>query len=200
AERDGRYVLQAVYNPRLFRRARIEALVDGYLRLLADLTADPERPVREPGLRPAGSALPGGTGELPGWGGPGVVERVLRHAAQAPESTAISGEDRQLTYAGLAELASRTRAAVTAGETVAVLAERTPELPALMLGVLSAGARWAVLDVAIPPARLAAQARAAGATRLLVCPGVTVPPELAFLEAIPSPPPAAPGGGGGNHP
>jgi non-ribosomal peptide synthetase component F len=46
AERDGRYVLQAVYNPRLFRAERVEALLGGYLRLLADLVAAPEQPVR----------------------------------------------------------------------------------------------------------------------------------------------------------
>ncbi|MFC5818055.1 non-ribosomal peptide synthetase [Nonomuraea harbinensis] len=269
-ERDGCYVLQAVYNPRLFRRSRVDALLHGYLRLLTDLTADPARPVRESRLRPrpgrgdegplpdpaevkpltlagaasaggvevaagaqagvvgvgdvAGAAevqggeafrdggawagaqgghgvwggaspdvstglmdasgavrLPDGTAVLSGWDGAGVVERVLKQVAGGPERVAVSGEDGELTYAGLARLADAAGAAVRAGETVAILAERTRELPALMLGVLAAGARWAVLDTALPPARLAAQARAAGATSIIACPGIQIPPDLAWL-------------------
>ncbi|MDA0638587.1 condensation domain-containing protein, partial [Nonomuraea sp. MCN248] len=218
-ERDGRYVLQAVYNPRLFRQERIDALLNGYLRLLADLTARPDRPVREPGLRPLpattphpatpdgreadereadrAARLPDGRAALPGWAGPGVVERVLARAADGPGRVAVSGEDGDLTYAELARLTETAGRAVTAGgtaggtavetagETVAILAERTRELPALMLGVLAAGARWAVLDTALPPARLAAQARAAGATRVLTCPGVEIPADLAWLDPVP---------------
>ncbi|MEV4836945.1 amino acid adenylation domain-containing protein [Nonomuraea sp. NPDC049486] len=271
-ERDGCYVLQAVYNPRLFRRSRVDALLHGYLRLLTDLTADPARPVRESRLRPrpgrgdegplpdpaevkpltlagaasaggvevaatagaqtgvvgvgdvAGAAevqggeafrdggasagaqgghgvwggaspdvstglmdasgavrLPDGTAVLSGWDGAGVVERVLMQVAGGPERVAVSGEDGELTYADLSRLADAAGAAVRAGETVAILAERTRELPALMLGVLAAGARWAVLDTALPPARLAAQARAAGATSIIACPGIQIPPDLAWL-------------------
>ncbi len=81
---------------------------------------------------------------------------------------------------------------------MAILAARTRELPALMLGVLTAGARWAVLDSALPPARLAAQARSVRARALIACPGVPVPPELAWLprlgETAPPDTTAPPGG------
>ncbi|MFI7454123.1 amino acid adenylation domain-containing protein [Nonomuraea sp. NPDC049714] len=200
-ERDGRYVLQAVYNPRLFRAERVEALLDGYLRLLADLVAAPEQPVRQASLRPlatsaAGSGkLPDGTGAPAAWDGPGLVERVLKQVADGPGAVAVSGAGGEpthsgptrgepthgeLTYAELAELAASTAAAVAAtvrpGEAVAILAARTRELPALMFGVLAAGARWAMLDPALPPARLAAQARSVRARALIACPGVPVPP------------------------
>ncbi|SEH02583.1 amino acid adenylation domain-containing protein [Nonomuraea solani] len=221
-ERDGRYVLQAVYNPRLFRRERIEELLAGYLGILGDLVAVPERAVRRASLRsgPSGMTLPDGTGPLPGWDGPGVVERVLAQAAGLPplrgvltrtdgdqardalgradgvqaqdtpgqaggDRVAVAGESGELTYAELVRLAVATGDAVSAtvrpGETVAILAARTCELPALMLGVLGAGARWAVLDSALPPARLAAQARSADARALIACPGVPVPSELTWL-------------------
>lgn len=221
AERDGRYVLQAVYNPRLFRAERVEALLDGYLRLLADLVAAPDKPVRHASLRPLAPPanlrdgtrppvnLPDGTRPLAAWDGPGLVERVLDQVAAGPDRVAVAGEDGELTYAELAELAATTGAAVAAtvrpGAAVAILAARTRELPALMLGVLTAGARWAVLDAALPPARLAAQARSVGARALIACPGVPVPPELAWLprageagphDATPDgPPEATPAGG-----
>ncbi|RVX39048.1 amino acid adenylation domain-containing protein [Nonomuraea polychroma] len=216
-ERDGRYVLQAVYNPRLFQGERIEALLGGYLRILGDLVAAPGRPVRRASLRPGRppgqdgrrrTRLPDGTGPLPAWDGPGVVERMLTQAGQnlgvlAPaggdqvrdtrgraggDRAAVAGEDGELTYAELVRLVAATGDAVSAavrpGDTVAILAARTCELPALMLGVLGAGARWAVLDSALPPARLAAQARSAEARALIACPGVPVPAELAWLPEL----------------
>ncbi|MEV4896015.1 condensation domain-containing protein, partial [Nonomuraea sp. NPDC055795] len=190
-ERDGRYVLQAVYNPRLFRAERIEELLQGYLRILGDLVTAPGEPVRQASLRPAHppggrTSLPDGTAPLPTWDGPGVVERVLAWADGG--RVAVAGEDGELTYAGLARLATSTGEAVSAavrpGDTVAILAARAGELPALMLGVLGAGARWAVLDSALPPARLAAQARSAGARALVACPGVPVPSDLAWLPNL----------------
>ncbi|MEU8395438.1 amino acid adenylation domain-containing protein [Nonomuraea sp. NPDC048892] len=217
-ERDGRYVLQAVYNPRLFRAERIEELLAGYLQILGDLVTAPERPVMKASLRSRGprrSNLPDGTAPLPAWDGPGVVERVLaqavpirpgdervavadgeRVAVVGSERVAVAGEDGALSYAELVRLAEATGAAVSAavhpGDAVAILAARTCELPALMLGVLGAGARWAVLDSALPPARLAAQARSAGARALIACPGVPVPAELAWLpQPTPLPEPAA---------
>ncbi|MEV5560418.1 amino acid adenylation domain-containing protein [Nonomuraea wenchangensis] len=193
-ERDGRYVLQAAYNPRLFRRERIEELLAGYLRLLGDLVAAPELPVRRASLRPLpgreGVRLPDGTRHLPGWSGPGVVERVVGQAGS--DRMAVAGEEGALGYAGLVRLAGAVAGsvatAVEPGAVVAILAARTYELPALMLGVLGAGGRWAVLDPALPAARLEAQARAAGARALITCPGVPVPAELSWLPELPWPP------------
>ncbi|MFC4590810.1 non-ribosomal peptide synthetase [Sphaerisporangium corydalis] len=194
AERDGRYLLHAVHNPRLFRGERIEALLAGYVHLLGDLVADPARPahlahLRPPPQRDTLGALPDGLGALPEWRGDGLVERVLRQAAGRPGQVAVAGADAALTYAELVEIAGRTARAVTAagittGQAVAVLAARHPELPALLLGVLASGARWAVLDPELPPARLAAQAEAVGARALLRCPGTVPPPELAWLPTL----------------
>ncbi|MFI6813448.1 amino acid adenylation domain-containing protein [Nonomuraea sp. NPDC050328] len=202
-ERAGGYELQAVYNPRLYRAERIEALLAGYVRLLDQVVAAPGSPVQEATLRPAGHRLPGGSGlpdgqrELAEWAGDGLVERVHRRAAAHPDRTAVTGVGGTLTYGQLVTLAAATTAAVTtplgqaaSWEAVGVLAARSYELPGLLLGVLAAGARWAVLDPALPPARLAAQAAAAGATALLCCPGTTAPPELAHLPELPVPGPA----------
>ncbi|MEU8110192.1 condensation domain-containing protein, partial [Nonomuraea muscovyensis] len=255
AERDGRYLLQAVYNPRLYRRDRVEALLAGYLHLLSGLVTAPGLPVGQASLRPpAADTAADATGDttvddtaggavLPGGDGPGLVESFLRRTAAHPDRLAVTGQGGDLSYAGLAALATATCATVTAalrricgpggqtepggspaggtpaGEestgrtprqtaertpqpdpqqdpqsapqpdprqaTVAVLAARQSELPALLLGVLASGARWAVLDAAHPPARLAAQARAAQARALITCPGLTPPPELDWLPQLP---------------
>ncbi|MFG3438645.1 amino acid adenylation domain-containing protein [Nonomuraea sp. NPDC047897] len=210
AERDGRYLLQAVYNPRLYRHDRVEALLSGYLHLLSGLVAAPEAPVGRARLRPpaeptARAVPPDGTAALPPWDGPGVVESFLRQASAHPDRPAVTGEGGDLTYAALAALARATCAAITGAprparheatpdepdepDTVAVLAARQSDLPALLLGVLAAGARWAVLDAALPPARLAVQARAARARALIACHGQTPPAELAWLPVIPVPAP-----------
>ncbi|WP_246267858.1 non-ribosomal peptide synthetase [Nonomuraea typhae] len=185
-ERDGDYVLQAVYNPRLYRAERIEALLAGYVRLLGQVLGDPEAPVDRAALRPAvpDPRLPDGRGEPAGWAGDGVAERVRKRAAEHPKRTAVTGAGGTLTYADVIALADATAGRVTGGEVVAVLATRCPELPALLLGVLAGGARWAVLDPALPAARLAAQAAAVGAGALLCCPGGTIPGELAKLPRV----------------
>ncbi|GAT69454.1 non-ribosomal peptide synthetase [Planomonospora sphaerica] len=208
-ERGGRYVFQAVYNPRLFHAGRIEALLAGYVHLLGELVAAPEPPVRLASMRPPGAPLPGtatavsagarpaasavSAGAPPGPAADGLVERVLARAAEHPGRIAVTGAGGELTYGELAALVTRTAAATAAaagpGQAVAVLAARRVELPALLLGVLAAGARWAVLDPALPPARLAAQAAAVDARALLCCPGTVPPPELAGLPPVrPLPP------------
>ncbi|GGL49086.1 non-ribosomal peptide synthetase [Planomonospora parontospora] len=225
-ERGGRYVFQAVYNPRLFHAGRIEALLAGYVHLLGELVAAPEAPVRLTSMRPPGAPLPGAAaavstgaspgppavsagarpasvavsagppsaapavsaGAPPGPAAAGLVERVLARAAEHPGRIAVTGAGGELTYGELAALVRRTAAATAAaagpGQAVAVLAARRVELPALLLGVLAAGARWAVLDPALPPARLAAQTAAVDARALLCCPGTVPPPGLAGLPPV----------------
>ncbi|MEU6998278.1 amino acid adenylation domain-containing protein [Nonomuraea sp. NPDC046570] len=202
-EQDGHYVLQAVYNPALYDAGRVDALLASYLHLLNRLVTTPDAPARQASLRPAApgssAALPEGRASLPGWQGAGLVERGAERAAEHPGRVAITGAGGTLTYGDVAALAGRTAAAVggtaAPGEVVGVLAARRCELPALMLGVLASGARWAVLDPALPPARLAAQAASAGARALLRCPGTVPPPELAHLPEVPAdgdPRPAVP--------
>ncbi|MGY0231936.1 amino acid adenylation domain-containing protein [Longispora urticae] len=181
--------LQAVYNPDLYRPERIGALLDGYTRLVGDLVGAPGAAVGAASLRTPGSVLPDPAEPLGDWDGPGVVERIEAVAAARPDATAVTGEGGTLTYGQLVDLRHRTTAAVAgagigAGRAVGVLARRHVELPGLLLGVLASGARWAVLDATLPPARLAAQVRAAGCGALLVCPGAAVPAELGGLPVL----------------
>ncbi|UAC02201.1 amino acid adenylation domain-containing protein [Dactylosporangium vinaceum] len=170
AEQGEGYALQAVYNPDLFDASRIDALLASYTQLLTAFLADPGRPVRDASARPAASALPDPAAELPTWDGPGVLAMI-----RAPAAVREHIERTAAAVAG---------AGLPAGAAVGVLAARHPALPALLLGVLQGGARWAVLDSALPPARLLAQARSAGLAALLPGPGTQVPPELAEYPLI----------------
>ncbi|WP_433330234.1 amino acid adenylation domain-containing protein [Spirillospora sp. CA-294931] len=182
--------LQAVYNPDLYDEARIEALLAGYVRLLGELVAEPSRPVRDASLRAPADPLPGwSNAPEAGADGPGLIERMERSERDRPDATAITGSAAALTFREVGQLRVRTAASVRAagvapGETVAVLGARHVALPALMLGVLASGARWVVLDPALPEPVLARQATAAGARALLLCPGATRPASLTYLPVI----------------
>jgi amino acid adenylation domain-containing protein len=67
-------------------------------------------------------------------------------------------------------VATEIRAAgLGSGDAVAVLGARDGRLPAVLLGVLASGARWVILDQALPPRVLARQLRAADARALIRC-------------------------------
>jgi len=85
---------------------------------------------------------------------------VLRTAARHPGRTAVRCGPRRITYRELAADAHRVarslrRRGVRPGELVPVVARRGVDLPALLLGVLMAGAGYALLDVRWPTARVA---------------------------------------------
>ncbi|BCB75132.1 hypothetical protein Pflav_015420 [Phytohabitans flavus] len=166
------YALRAAYNPDLYDAARIEALLAGYVHLLERLCADPDRPVGAATSRPPDSGLPGWEPLPAPWHGPGLVERIRERAEARPDTVVAEGAGGRLTYRELLAHAAGTAgvvrdAGVTAGQTVAVLAARDVRLPAVLLGVLATGARWLVLDAALPPAARERQLRAA-APRLLI--------------------------------
>lgn len=188
-----RLKLRTVYNPDLFSGKRTEAFLAGYTTLLADLLAAPERRVGAASAsravatsRPRGATVPCAPGGRPAQG---VVERIEQRTAEAPDEIAVQGSGGQLTRAELSALARQaTRglgwAGIGPGDSVAVLAGHDVRFPALLLGVLAAGARWAVLDAAHPPSHLLRQARAARARALLVTPGARSADELSGLPTI----------------
>ncbi|MPZ25906.1 MAG: amino acid adenylation domain-containing protein [Micromonosporaceae bacterium] len=190
-----RLSLQAVYNPDLYDEDRIAGYLDSYRHLLRELATAPDEPVGQAAARPADSALPDWASPLSLPRAPDLVTQVARSTAERPTAVAVTGtgdtagSGGELTYRELAALRDRVAAGVeaaglSAGQTVAVLATRHVALPALLLGVLCAGARWAILDTSLPAARLARQAAAADAKALLACPGATVPEELSHLTGI----------------
>jgi amino acid adenylation domain-containing protein len=155
--RDGGLRLEVVYNCDLYDSTRIDAMLASYTRLLDELVRHPERSVGAASARPESARLPDWTEpltqDIPGT--PGLLEQVRAAARATPGRVAAQDADITLCYGDVlhvidATAAALCKASVRAGDAVAVLAGRTAMLPAVLLGVLSIGARWAVLDGEYP--------------------------------------------------
>jgi amino acid adenylation domain-containing protein len=101
-----------------------------------------------------------------------VTEVFERQVAATPTATALVQDGRIVTYGELNALANRVARRLTVRglrpETpVAILARRSPEMIAALIGVLKAGAVCMPLDVAYPPERLAFMLRDSGAAIVL---------------------------------
>ena len=189
---DGQLLARAVYNPDLYRGERIDALLAGYLSLVSDLVEHPGRPVRLASMRPPASGLPDWSNPLPAWHGPGLVETVAVVAARQPDRPAAQGGGLVLRYRDVAVISAGvasalTTAGIATGDVVAVLAARHPALPAVLLGVLRTGARWAVLDPSQPQGFLRRQAAALQARAVITFGGVSseslMPGQLVTVDA-----------------
>src|SRR5580693_2774325 len=91
---------------------------------------------------------------------PTIQAQFAARCAASPAATAVSAGSGSASYAEVARRARAVagglrRGGVAPGATVAVLVERSRELPAALLGILDAGAAFLPLDPALPPGRLA---------------------------------------------
>ncbi|MCF1597264.1 non-ribosomal peptide synthetase [Streptomyces muensis] len=165
------------YDTDLYSDGSARLVADRITALLAAVAADATVPVGElPVLGASEQRL------LDDWNATdvpyaferGVVGLIEKRAATTPDALAVvaagslgsadsPGSEAPadaLTYGRLDRLANglahRLRSeGIGAGAIVAVLMERTPVLPAVLLGVLKSGAMYLPLDPALPPDRLA---------------------------------------------
>ncbi|MFL6261097.1 MAG: non-ribosomal peptide synthase/polyketide synthase [Thermoanaerobaculia bacterium] len=168
AEREGSLRLDLVYNADLFLPGRVEEMLRQLASVLAQAAADPARPVdRLSLLTPeAVAVLPDPQQPIePVWAGP-AHQALSRHAVRRPRHVALADRRGEWTYAELGALTGRLagrlrEAGVGHGDVVAVWAHRSAALALALAGAHRAGAAFAVLDPAYPPARLAAALRLA---------------------------------------
>jgi len=152
------------YSADLFDRPTIERMAENFVELLTSAVHDPDacvwkleiaseaerrRAFQE--FNPAPEAYPEDrcTHEL-----------VAENARTSPERIAVIGQDERLTYAELWQRAERIAArlqalGVGAGSLVAVCMKRSPNLLAVLLGVMESGAAYVPLDPDFPRERLA---------------------------------------------
>ncbi len=180
------------YATALFDGTTIDRLIDQYERLLTAALAAPELPALELPLLSAAERHQ----LLREWSDTAAVfpQEATLHglfAEQAelrPDAVAVEQGGERLTYGELRRRAGRiARRLVARGlrpeERVAVLAERSPDLIAELLGILEAGGAYLPLDPASPAERLHWMLRDAGATLLVDTPeGEENPP----LPAVPA--------------
>ncbi|MEV4517425.1 amino acid adenylation domain-containing protein [Dactylosporangium sp. NPDC049525] len=169
--------LQLEYDVDLTDRAWAEGFADRLLFVLAELAADPDRPLARLPLvtaaeraellgRAAGPALPA---DAPAT----VVDAVARHVRQRPDDVAVTGADAGMTYRQLWDASTVVASVLLAhgtrrGEVVGVCLPRDHRLPATLLGVWRAGAAYLPLEPELPAERLAWLA-ADGGLRTVLC-------------------------------
>ena len=176
-EVDGAFELVWEYDTSLFEAATIERMSKHYRNLLDAalentatrlselnlLTAD-ERRFLITDCNASARPLPDDL----------AVHRLVEvQAARTPRAPAVGFRDEWISYEELArrarDLAMRLqREGVTSGTRVAVLIERSIDLPVALLGVLQAGAAYVPLDPALPRPRLRSTLADASVARIVV--------------------------------
>jgi amino acid adenylation domain-containing protein len=164
------------YATDLFEADTVVRMEEHYRTLLRAMLADPAARVsRLPLLAEAEretvverwNATAGGVSS-----GVPVHRLVEAQADRQPGALAVAGGGARLTYDALDRAANRIGHALIArgvrrGCTVAVCMERSPELPAALLGVLKAGGAYVPIDPAYPADRVRTMVEDSGAAVLV---------------------------------
>ncbi|MEM8961370.1 MAG: non-ribosomal peptide synthase/polyketide synthase, partial [Acidobacteriota bacterium] len=179
------------YATDLFEPARVERLIEHFDLLLGALVAAPDRPVLQVPMlgdderqRLDTWRLPTGQKPYPKPGDTTVAELVTKQIRRAPDAIAARFAGESLTYAELERralvVAHRLQAEGAApGSVVAVLAERSFELPVALYGILLTGAAYLPLDASWPTDRLELILR--DAAEVMPCPALVTTAKLAPL-------------------
>ncbi|WP_234401893.1 condensation domain-containing protein, partial [Thermobifida halotolerans] len=153
--------LRLDHDPDRFPAEDAEAVLDLVVRVLEQLTADPDRPLRRLDL--LGDRERAALARHNATGRPVAATTLTALLAAAgrdhADRVAVIADDARLTYRDLHERAGRIAALLTGrgvgrDHVVAVALPRSAELVAALLGVLRAGAAYLPLDPDHPPARL----------------------------------------------
>ncbi|MEO6236335.1 MAG: amino acid adenylation domain-containing protein [Vicinamibacterales bacterium] len=174
-ERNGRLVLQGVYQCARFNPARVRSMLDQLVHLLAQGSNAPDRPIADLSLvTPAArDVLPDPAAPLAIGDEIPVPQAFALAAAEHGERLAVVEPGRAWSYAQLlravaAVVRRLTASGVCSGDVVAVVGERRCELVAAALGVMSAGAVLLLVDPSLPAERRGAMFREARVRRIIV--------------------------------
>ncbi|MFJ6808471.1 amino acid adenylation domain-containing protein [Streptomyces anulatus] len=136
-----------------------EAVLPAFVTALDALLAAPDEPPADCPLTDAGDPGSDLVGPAPEAPSPDLAEAVARAARRTPDAEAVRCGDARLTYAALDALANRwarrlADAGVGPGDRVVLDLDRCIAVPAIMLGLLRAGAVFVPHDTTHPDARL----------------------------------------------
>ena len=188
----------AAFSPGLYRRETIERLSRHFLQLLRQGLEDPNLAIAK--LQMADSSERRRV--LEEWAGPRLDYRreaslaslFEEQARQSPQATAATFapmglEAEELTYDQLNRKANRLAAHLRAcgvgpGARVALLLERSLDLPTAILGVLKAGAAYMPIDPSYPAQRVSFMLDDCQASALITHRGLELPTLEADLPAV----------------
>ncbi|GGZ04608.1 hypothetical protein GCM10010385_62660 [Streptomyces geysiriensis] len=147
----------------LFDHGTAQALVDRFVRVLADAAAHPDRPLSRIdvlGPRERHRVVEEWNATAKGLAPATLPDLFERHVRERPDAEAVVLGDESLTYARLNERANRlARLLVERGagpeRLVALALPRSVELPVAVLAVAKTGAAYLPLDPAHPAERIA---------------------------------------------
>ncbi len=161
-ERDGGLELALVYNRHLFDAPRMRDMMAQLDHLLSQIVARPETAVGDfslvaPDVR---ALLPDPSLPLPAVSEDQVHERLAFQALRGPDRVAVEDPNVVWTYRDVAAKVDRLARALASlgigrGDVVALYSHRSAPLAVALIGILKAGAAFAVLDPTYPPTRLA---------------------------------------------
>ncbi|WP_156752941.1 non-ribosomal peptide synthetase, partial [Mycobacterium sp. 1245801.1] len=202
----------AEYRTDVYDADTVEAMIERLQRLLAAVTAEPERRLSSVDLLDTTEHA-----RLAAWGNQAVLADPMEpvtvaglfaaQAARTPDAVAVTFEDRSMSYRELDEAANRlahllVESGAGPGEFVALLFSRSAEAIVAILAVLKSGAAYLPIDPALPGARVEfmltdAAPRVAVTTAELVdrlegFGGVVIDVADPAVAAQPSTPPPAP--------
>ncbi|MFI2235784.1 amino acid adenylation domain-containing protein, partial [Streptomyces chrestomyceticus] len=173
----------AHFNADLFDSATVEALLERLRSLLADGTADPDRPIGDLDVRTAAerdtATGPDGRHAL-------LPELFARQAARTPGAPALTFRDTTLTYGALDAAANRlARVLIARGagpeQYVALELPRSADLVTAVLAVLKTGAAYVPLEPGQPAERNNKILRAARPVLLLTTRTPAAAPPVPYL-------------------
>lgn len=166
-----RLLMQWQYMTELFDAPTVALLAMQFEQVLEQVVTAPDIRVRDVVIGEAASTTADATPERTD-GGPGFVELFRRRVAHSPHAPAVVFDGAATSYAELdamaRRIARRLRAlGVVRDARVGILVDRSPRMPAAILGVLGSGAAYVPLDPTHPPARLRSTLADAGAAVLV---------------------------------
>lgn len=178
-ERPDGFIARAMYNADLFDTATMQRMMTNYITLLQGITADPGSMLGVlPLLGQAERAF------LEDWNrtdqpAPQTTlhAMVKQQVRRSPQAVAVSCGQRSWTYAELDREVQRLTTVLRSagagpGTVVGLCVERSMEMVAAVLAVLSTGAAYVPLDATLPLARLNSIVEDAGPVLLLIEPAL----------------------------
>ncbi|HEX7029124.1 MAG TPA: amino acid adenylation domain-containing protein [Gammaproteobacteria bacterium] len=174
-EHDDGMCIEMEYSADLFSPQTAQRMLDTFENMLAAAIHDPAQrvaalPLLSDNEREQLAAWT--TGPVRDWPATTIHQMVREHAARTPDAIAVTGGRSQCDYATLGGEAAQVTGmlrerGIGRGDIVGVLLERDVRLPAVLLGILDAGAAYLPIDPETPAERMQWMLQDAG-VRLVV--------------------------------